>query len=105
MAAGGLRRSDTHTWQSRPARPIQHCDGDAGAEGIDDCFGGRTDGVDHRLKVGILSPVLRPGRSPSRELIRFATFQKPIREGVLRSSQLPDPIRTPQGDIRKPASW
>jgi hypothetical protein len=55
------------------------------------------------LKIGILSPVLRDRRRPSRELMRYATFQKPIREGVLRSSQFPDPVAGPQG--QKPASW
>lgn len=57
------------------------------------------------LKVGILFPVLNGGRHPSRELVRIATFRKEIRKGVLQSNQLPDPVITLRGEIRKPASW
>ena len=55
--------------------------------------------------VGILSPIRRKGRHASRTLTRHATFQKPIREGVLRSNQFPNPLQGSAGEIRKPASW
>lgn len=56
-------------------------------------------------KVGILSPITRKGRHASRVLTRHATFQKSIREGVLRSSQFPNPLHRSGRAIRKPDSW
>lgn len=45
-----------------------------------------------------------PGKGhPSKELMRHAHFTKRIREGLLASSQLPNPI--PGTTISKPASW
>ena len=55
--------------------------------------------------VGILSPITREGRHASRALTRHATFQKSIRQGLLRSTQFPNPVSSPSGVIRKPASW
>ncbi|MDP2362718.1 MAG: NYN domain-containing protein [Ignavibacteria bacterium] len=45
-----------------------------------------------------------PGKGhPSKELMQYADFIKRIREGVLLSSQLPNPI--PGGNIYKPGNW
>ena len=45
-----------------------------------------------------------PGKGhPSKELMQYADFVKRIREGVLQSSQLPNPI--PGGNIYKPGNW
>ncbi len=57
------------------------------------------------LKVGVLSPVCRGRRRPSRELLEHATFTKRIRDGVLKASQFPDPLSDSIGQIHKPVSW
>ncbi len=45
-----------------------------------------------------------PGEGhPSKELIKFADFIKKIRRGILKNSQLPNPI--PNSNIRKPEDW
>jgi hypothetical protein len=51
--------------------------------------------------VGIISPIVKG--HPSRELQKHAHFVKRIRTGVLRASQLPNPI--PGTRIHKPNSW
>lgn len=43
--------------------------------------------------------------SHSRELRAVASGYKPIREGVLRSSQFPNPLVDAIGTFQKPASW
>lgn len=58
-----------------------------------------------KLTVGIISPTLRTGRHPSRELVKHADFVKRIREGVLRDSQLPNPVVGPSGSIFRPPTW
>lgn len=58
------------------------------------------------ITVGVISPTYRRGRHPSRELIRHADFVKRIRQGVLRDSQLPDPVVTEDGTTTsKPSTW
>lgn len=52
--------------------------------------------------VGVALPVTLPGRHPSRVLIRAATFQKHIRNGLLSHCQFPSVVN---GTIHKPASW
>lgn len=53
------------------------------------------------LKVGILNPHSRASRS----LVGVASFNKTIRQGVLRSSQFPDVLVDANGTINKPISW
>jgi uncharacterized LabA/DUF88 family protein len=43
--------------------------------------------------------------SPSKELHRFATFVKPIRQGVIAASQFPNQIQDLNGTINKPPNW
>lgn len=52
-------------------------------------------------KVGVLNPQ----EHPAVVLIRVATFFKSIRQGVLRSSQLPAEITDAYGRVQKPAGW
>ncbi len=54
----------------------------------------------HKKMIGLITPVKM---HPSRELMRYATFNQRIREGALKASQLPNPI--PGTTIRKPATW
>lgn len=54
------------------------------------------------LPVGIALPLTLPGRHPSRVLIKAATFQKHIREGLLSACRLPPIV---SGHIHKPAEW
>ena len=51
--------------------------------------------------VGVINP--RIGNAPARELMKHASFYKKINKGVLKSSQLPDPI--PGSSIHKPTTW
>jgi hypothetical protein len=54
------------------------------------------------LRVGVLCPHLRP----SQPLVRQATFFRPIRQGVLRSSQFPPVLIDRNGkEIHKPSTW
>lgn len=57
---------------------------------------------DLRKVVGVLNPY---PKSPSRELKRFATFVKPIRKGVLASSQFPVVMADANGEFSKPERW
>jgi hypothetical protein len=43
--------------------------------------------------------------SPSHELRRFATFVKPIRKGVLATSQFPANLKDSTGTFHKPPIW
>lgn len=54
-----------------------------------------------RKTVGILNP----HRTPSRALLKYASFIKPIRTGVLAASQFPFNLHDAQGTITKPAGW
>ena len=59
-----------------------------------------------KVKVGVISPTYRTNRHPSRSLIKHAHFVKKIRKGVLRDSQLPNPVIAPDGTpIHKPSHW
>jgi len=54
----------------------------------------------HKKTIGLITP---SKTHPSRELMKYADFNKRIRKGVLAASQLPNPI--PGTTIRKPSSW
>ena len=54
-----------------------------------------------QLPVGLL----KPGERYANELVRAATFWKPIREGVLAASQLPSQLTDEHGTITKPSAW
>ena len=58
--------------------------------------------VRHRKIIGIVTPGA-PARKTSWQLRQHADFVKPIRQWMLRDSQLPDPI--PGTTIHKPAAW
>jgi hypothetical protein len=53
------------------------------------------------LPVGLL----KPGKWYANELVRAASFWKPIREGVLAASQLPAQLTDEHGTITKPLGW
>lgn len=54
-----------------------------------------------QLPVGLL----KPGEWFANELVRAATFYKPIREGVLAASQFPPQLTDEHGTITKPSAW
>jgi hypothetical protein len=54
-----------------------------------------------QLPVGLL----KPGERHTNELVRAATFWKPIRQGVLAASQLPPQLTDEHGTITKPSTW
>ena len=54
----------------------------------------------HNKRIGLVTPAR--GR-PSRQLKAHAHFIRPLRPGVLKLSQLPDPI--PETNIHKPSRW
>lgn len=53
------------------------------------------------LKVGILSPF----KNNSRELCRYATFVRKVRNGVIKISQFPNNMMDSKGQFSKPSSW
>lgn len=57
-------------------------------------------------QVVLVSP-LKPNskRRPNRSLVNASTSQKSIRDGILRSSLLPDPVPHPRLRIAKPPRW
>ena len=55
-----------------------------------------------KLPVGVLNPI--PAH-PSHALRKVATFVKPIRKGVLSTSQFPDRLKDPAGEFFKPPTW
>ena len=54
------------------------------------------------LPVGVLNPFVK---SPSSDLRKAATFMKPIRAGVLASSQFPATMKDANGSFYKPPAW
>jgi hypothetical protein len=58
-----------------------------------------------RHELGKPVGILNPHNRPSRALLRYASFIKPIRQGVLAASQLPATLRDSRGAITKPAAW
>jgi len=49
--------------------------------------------------------ILNPHKYPSKELRQYATFVKPIRQGVLAASQFPPTLTDQHGTFHKPLSW
>ncbi len=58
-----------------------------------------------REELGLVVGILNPHKKASRVLHKHASFKKPIRAGVLSSSQFPVEIHDQKGLIRKPAQW
>lgn len=55
-----------------------------------------------KIPVGVLNPITN---IPSHELRKHATFVKPIRQGVLATSQFPSTLTDANGIFYKPPSW
>ena len=55
----------------------------------------------NKKTIGLINPRLK--QHPARELMKYATFYREIRAGVLKASQLPDTI--PGTKIHKPSKW
>lgn len=55
-----------------------------------------------KFPVGVLNPI---PNVPSHELRKYATFVKPIRQGVLAASQFPLEMQDANGTFYKPPSW
>jgi hypothetical protein len=53
--------------------------------------------------IGVIFPNTDHKRKPSRELVQYADFIKPIRQNILKNFQLPDNI--PGTEIHKPVEW
>lgn len=58
-----------------------------------------------RQELGLAVGILNPHRHPSRTLLRYCSFMKQIRAGVLASSQFPPILTDAIGTFSKPASW
>lgn len=61
-----------------------------------------------RLSIGLgkIVGVINPQQKPvSKKLASVATFVRPIREGVLKASQFPNPMRDSVGEFHKPSDW
>jgi len=57
------------------------------------------------MKVGVLLPVAKKDRRPSRELIEVATFCKRIRTGAVAAAQLPKVVTVDGQKVHCPAEW
>lgn len=55
--------------------------------------------------VGVLNPRKNRSYALSPTVLPSGSFYKPIREGVLRSSQFPDPLSDGDGTFSKPSGW
>ena len=58
-----------------------------------------------RDELGLPVGILYPDKSLSRQLQRYASFVRPIRQGVLAQSQFPDELTDNVGTFHKPTSW
>jgi len=58
-----------------------------------------------REELGLPVGLLNPHKSPSRELLKYATFYKAIRKGVLAASQFPPVMHDAKGTFYKPRGW
>jgi uncharacterized LabA/DUF88 family protein len=58
-----------------------------------------------RVELDKTVGLLVPGPHPSKDLARYVTFMKRIREGVLRLSQFPVVMTDEHGTFRKPIGW
>lgn len=56
-------------------------------------------------EFGLAVGVVNPHRTMSHALRKVAAFYRPLRQGVLQSSLLPDPVTDARGEIRKPSGW
>ena len=54
------------------------------------------------LEVIVINP---DKKTVSKTLLKAASFQRTLRDGVLAASQLPDTITYPKGTIQKPPTW
>ena len=60
--------------------------------------------VEQEFRKGVI--VLNPfPKMPSHELQKYATFVKPIRQGVLAASQFPPALQDQNGKFFKPSTW
>lgn len=56
--------------------------------------------------MGKMVGILNPHKNPSRQLNKYATFQKTIRHSAILASQFPNPITDRNGNsIHKPKEW
>ncbi len=58
-----------------------------------------------RAKFGVPVGVVNPQQTTSHALRQAASFYRPLRQGVLRASQLPTRLSDAKGTITKPAAW
>lgn len=58
-----------------------------------------------RQRFGLTVGVVNPQRHTSRALQQVASFYRPLRKGVLASSQLPNQLVDATGTLTKPAGW
>jgi uncharacterized LabA/DUF88 family protein len=58
---------------------------------------------EHHKMMGLFAPGISGERKISRQLMKYASFVRPIRPETLKASQLPDLI--PGTNIHKPKSW
>jgi hypothetical protein len=58
-----------------------------------------------RQELGLTVGLLNPQKRPSVVLLQYASFLKPIRAGVLTSSQFPVSLQDKNGTFVKPAGW
>ena len=58
-----------------------------------------------RQRFGLVVGVVNPHANTSHALRQAASFYRPLRKGVLSSSQLADQLTDANGVITKPAGW
>lgn len=58
-----------------------------------------------RREFGLTVGVLNPHERPARDLLRVASFYKPLRKGLLQACQFPPTLVDAHGEITKPKGW
>lgn len=60
-------------------------------------------GSKRRVSIGVINP--QKNQRTNTRILRYATFTKKIRAGVLKASQFPEKIYDSDGEIRRPGEW
>ncbi len=58
-----------------------------------------------RYELNLPVGIINPHKQPSQRLVKYGSFFRQIRKGVLAASQFPNTLQDANGVLRRPASW